>query len=69
MLIRASRSYLPPESAPSRNVAILQIDRFSELDQDLYFCEAQNEAGVAEKRVQLAVHSVPTRGDIVGKFS
>ncbi|XP_044266426.1 basement membrane-specific heparan sulfate proteoglycan core protein isoform X20 [Tribolium madens] len=62
----SGRSGLP---AASRNVAILEIARFSTRDQDLYICEARNQAGVAEKRVQLAIYSVPSRGDIVGNRS
>ncbi|XP_064212839.1 basement membrane-specific heparan sulfate proteoglycan core protein [Tribolium castaneum] len=64
----SGRSGLPAVAAP-RNVAILEIARFSARDQDLYICEARNQAGVAEKRVQLAIHSVPSRGDIVGNRS
>jgi hypothetical protein len=56
-----------PVTPEARNVAILEIARFSPQDQGLYICEARNDAGVDQKRVQLAIDSVPNRGDIVGK--
>jgi hypothetical protein len=64
---RISYGMLPtPVTPEARNVAILEIARFSPQDQGLYICEARNDAGVDQKRVQLAIDSVPNRGDIVG---
>jgi hypothetical protein len=65
---RISYGMLPtPVTPEARNVAILEIARFSPQDQGLYICEARNDAGVDQKRVQLAIDSVPNRGDIVGE--
>lgn len=68
LLFYSGQSPTDSFNAPNMNVAILEIDRFSQQDQGLYICEARNEAGVAEKRIQLVIQSLPSRGDIVGKF-
>lgn len=47
---------------------MLEIARFGAQDEGLYICEARNDAGTAEKRVQLVIDSVPSRGDIVGVY-
>ncbi|RZB41729.1 basement membrane-specific heparan sulfate proteoglycan core protein, partial [Asbolus verrucosus] len=53
------------DSGAERDVAILEIARFSSRDQGLYICVARNDVGTVEKRIELVLKSYPSRGDIV----
>lgn len=37
-------------------------------DEGLYICRAQSSAGTEEKRIQLVVDTLPSRGDITGEY-
>lgn len=54
------------QSGTVQSIAVQQFNRLTTDDAGLYICKAESSAGVIEKRVQLVVDSLPTRGDITG---
>lgn len=56
------------QSSSVQSIAVQQFNKLTTDDAGLYICKAESSAGVIEKRVQLVVDSLPTRGDITGSL-
>lgn len=60
--VQPSLSILKPET-----VAVQEFNHLTVEDSGLYICRAESNAGVVERRVQLIVDTLPSRGDITGR--
>ncbi|CAG9863069.1 unnamed protein product [Phyllotreta striolata] len=49
------------------NIAYQEFTRLAKEDEGLYICRAESAAGITERRVQLSVDTLPSRGDITGE--
>ncbi|KAG5900605.1 hypothetical protein JTB14_017460 [Gonioctena quinquepunctata] len=56
--------YYVPRPERTQNVAYQEFRRLTKEDAGLYICKAESPAGVVEKRVNLVVDVLPSRGDI-----